>query len=60
MSDYLFSKYLIPDVQEITPSALSANQPLIDPLSERELEVLTLIADGLSNREISQTPVYCA
>jgi predicted ATPase/DNA-binding CsgD family transcriptional regulator len=29
------------------------NQALIDPLSERELEVLTLIADGLSNREIA-------
>ncbi|MGB7340285.1 MAG: LuxR C-terminal-related transcriptional regulator, partial [Phototrophicaceae bacterium] len=34
--------------------ALSANQPQIDPLSERELEVLTLIAGGLSNREISE------
>ena len=33
---------------------LSANpQPLIDPLSERELEVLRLIAQGLSNDEIS-------
>jgi LuxR family maltose regulon positive regulatory protein len=29
-------------------------QPLIDPLSERELEVLRLVADGLSNDEISQ------
>jgi predicted ATPase/DNA-binding NarL/FixJ family response regulator len=29
-------------------------QPLIDPLSERELEVLRLVADGLSNREIAQ------
>jgi LuxR family maltose regulon positive regulatory protein len=30
------------------------DQPLIDPLSERELEVLRLVADGLSNREIAQ------
>ncbi|MCB0194159.1 MAG: tetratricopeptide repeat protein [Anaerolineae bacterium] len=29
-------------------------QPLIEPLSERELEVLYLIAHGLSNREISE------
>ena len=29
-------------------------QPLHDPLSQRELEVLQLIADGLSNREISE------
>lgn len=29
-------------------------QSLIDPLSQRELEVLQLIAQGLSNREISQ------
>ena len=30
------------------------SQPLIDPLSERELEVLTLVAQGLSNTEISE------
>jgi len=29
-------------------------QPLIDPLSERELEILQLIGDGLSNREVSE------
>jgi LuxR family maltose regulon positive regulatory protein len=29
-------------------------QPLIEPLSHRELEVLQLIADGLSNREIGE------
>ncbi|MCB0220896.1 MAG: tetratricopeptide repeat protein, partial [Chrysiogenetes bacterium] len=33
-----------------TPSA----QPLVEPLSERELEILQLIARGLSNREISE------
>jgi LuxR family maltose regulon positive regulatory protein len=32
----------------------SLSQPLIEPLSERELEVLQLIAEGLSNREIAQ------
>jgi len=31
-----------------------ASQPLGEPLSQRELEVLRLIAQGLSNREISE------
>ena len=30
------------------------DQPLIEPLSERELEVLQLVAQGLSNREIGE------
>jgi LuxR family maltose regulon positive regulatory protein len=38
---------------DVQPSALSP-QPLLEPLSERELEVLQLIAQGLSNREISE------
>jgi ATP/maltotriose-dependent transcriptional regulator MalT len=32
----------------------SQSQPLVEPLSVRELEVLKLIAHGLSNREISE------
>jgi len=39
--------------QNISPSSL-APQPLIEPLSERELEVLRLIAQGLSNQEITR------
>jgi len=35
-------------------SYLPPAQPLIEPLSQRELEVLQLIAQGLSNREISE------
>jgi LuxR family maltose regulon positive regulatory protein len=35
-------------------ASLPATQPLIDPLSQRELEVLRLIAQGLSNREIAE------
>ncbi len=34
-------------------SVHSAAQPLVEPLSERELEVLQLVAEGLSNREIA-------
>ena len=30
------------------------SQPLVEPLSERELEILRLLAEGLSNREIAQ------
>jgi LuxR family maltose regulon positive regulatory protein len=42
---------------ELTPSIHPSSfsiQPLIDPLSDRELEVLRLIAQGLSNQEITQ------
>ena len=28
-------------------------QPLVEPLSERELEVLQLIAEGLTNQEVA-------
>jgi LuxR family maltose regulon positive regulatory protein len=34
--------------------ALPAAQPLIEPLSQRELRVLQLISQGLSNREIGE------
>ncbi len=36
-----------------TIDTAAANQTLIDPLTNRELEVLQLIADGLSNRQIA-------
>jgi LuxR family maltose regulon positive regulatory protein len=41
------------DEQGILPST-SSPQPLIDPLTERELEVLALIAAGLINKEIAE------
>lgn len=34
--------------------AIPHTQPLIEPLSERELEVLRLVAQGLSNQEIGE------
>lgn len=38
----------------LAPAARDANEGLAEPLSEREIEVLRLIAAGLSNREIAQ------
>jgi LuxR family maltose regulon positive regulatory protein len=44
-------------VAEPEPAASAGSQPqesdLIEPLSERELEVLQLVAEGLTNREIA-------
>jgi len=42
-----------PRVDKADPPPASPAQPLIEPLSTRELEVLQLIAQGLSNGEIS-------
>jgi DNA-binding NarL/FixJ family response regulator len=40
--------------REPTPSAPSHSQPLPEPLSDREIEVLKLVAQGLSNRAIAE------
>ncbi len=40
--------------EDSSHSPSTPHQPLVDPLSERELEVLQLIAQGLSNQEISE------
>ena len=39
---------------EDKPDLPSLPEPLIDPLSQRELKILQLIAQGLSNREIGE------
>ncbi|MBN1121036.1 MAG: protein kinase [Anaerolineae bacterium] len=48
-----FVDHLFEIVAEDTPGE-ERIQPLIEPLSDRELEVLDLIAEGLSNREIAE------
>ena len=45
------------DVQSASqtkPKPAAVKEELIDPLSERELEILQLIDEGLSNREITE------
>ena len=57
MPDYtrkLLAAFETEEQQSEGKSYLSPAQPLIEPLSQRELEVLQLIAQGLSNREISE------
>jgi DNA-binding NarL/FixJ family response regulator len=45
---------MVHGVEEKLGSVAPSSQPLVEPLSKRELEVLGLIAQGLSNREISE------
>jgi LuxR family maltose regulon positive regulatory protein len=41
----------------LMPAASHLFQPLVEPLSDRELEVLDLLANGLSNKQIAKTLV---
>src|SRR5207249_5775121 len=57
MSDYigkLLAVFEAEKLQDEDKSYLPSAQPLLEPLSQRELEVLQLIAQGLSNDEISK------
>jgi LuxR family maltose regulon positive regulatory protein len=57
MPDYIEKLLAVFDAEEQKRkdiSSLPPAQPLLDPLSQRELEVLHLIAQGLSNREICE------
>jgi len=57
MPDYtgkLMAAFEVEERKSEDKSYLPPAQPLIEPLSQRELEVLQLMALGLSNREISE------
>ena len=47
-------RMLVKRIDEKLANSKPPTQPLVEPLSPRELEVLQLIAQGLSNREISE------
>ncbi|MEO8392908.1 MAG: tetratricopeptide repeat protein [Chloroflexota bacterium] len=49
----LLNELLIPENSTLTRHNPPPDETLVEPLSERELAVLTLIANGLSNREIA-------
>jgi ATP/maltotriose-dependent transcriptional regulator MalT len=48
------SRHIQATARASKPAPPILEQPLVEPLSERELEVLGLIAAGLKNREIAQ------
>jgi ATP/maltotriose-dependent transcriptional regulator MalT len=50
----LLDELLIPEDMPLTRQTPEAGETLIEPLSERELEVLRFIADDHSNREIAE------
>ena len=53
MPDYvskLLAVFAVEKPESVSPPA----QALVDPLSERELEILSLIAAGLKNKEIAE------
>jgi len=51
--DHLLSGFARSCPQHAAPSISSPPSPLIEPLSERELQVLRLMAEGLTNKEIA-------
>jgi DNA-binding NarL/FixJ family response regulator len=48
------TRKVVAEFARIAPPARPADAGLIEPLSEREIEVLRLVAQGYSNREIAQ------
>ena len=44
---------IVAEFARLSPQRPSSSQPLIEPLSERELEILRLLCQGASNKEIA-------
>ena len=52
--DTLLAAFQQEKMEHLQATARTKAQPLSDPLSQRELEVLQLLASGVSNQEIAQ------
>jgi DNA-binding CsgD family transcriptional regulator len=50
----LFEEERRPSLEAVSFTANGSQGPLVEPLSERELEVLTLLASGRPNREVAR------
>ena len=52
MKEYIHKLLVAFGMQKDVHSSALSPQPLVEPLSERELEILQLLAEGLTNQEI--------
>ena len=48
------TKYVIKGLEESIPAVVPPNQDLLDKLTETEMEVIRLLAQGMSNREMAK------
>ena len=48
------TKYVIKGLEESIPAVVLPNQDLLDKLTEKEMEVIRLLAQGMSNREMAK------
>lgn len=48
------TRHVVRGLEESTPATLEPDAELMSVLTEKELEVIALLADGLSNREMAQ------
>jgi DNA-binding NarL/FixJ family response regulator len=48
------ARKVVAEFARVAPPARTTDEALAEPLSEREIEILALLAHGLSNREIAE------
>jgi len=47
------ARKVVAEFARLVPAAPKATEELVEPLSEREIEILTLVSQGLTNKEIA-------